>query len=107
MFDHMRARTGWHDDVACCFLEHANGMFYNRTRFRAQTGVERWLSTAGLVGGEFHVKAEAVENVHDGLTSLRVERIDETGDEKLDVSHESIVIPNPTDFRSLVKQLKI
>ena len=44
--------------------------------------------------GEVHVNVEAVENVHDGFTSLRVERIDETGDEKLDVSHESIVILN-------------
>jgi len=33
-----------------------------------------------------------VENVHDGFTSLRVERIDETGDEKLNASHKSIVI---------------
>jgi hypothetical protein len=47
-----------------------------------------------LVGREVHVNAEAVENVHDGFTSLRVERIDEAGDKKLDMSHEFIVIPN-------------
>jgi hypothetical protein len=42
------------------------------------------LSATGLVGREFHVNAEAVENVHDGLASFRVERIDETGHKELD-----------------------
>ena len=44
--------------------------------------------------GKVHGNTEAAENVHDGFTSLRVERIDETGDEKLNMSHESIVILN-------------
>jgi hypothetical protein len=34
-----------------------------------------------------------VKNVHDGLTRLREEGIDEAGDEKLDASHLSILIP--------------
>ena len=68
-----------------------------RTRLGAQTCVEVWLSATGLVGREVHVDAEAAENVHDGLTSLRVERIDETGDEELDSCHESILIR--IDFR--------
>jgi hypothetical protein len=49
------------------------------------------LPTASLFAGEVHTNAEAVENVHDRLTRLRVEGIDETGDEKLDGCHESIL----------------
>jgi len=67
-------------------------MFNDGSRFSAQASIEGWLSATGLVAGEVHVNAEAVENVHDGFTSLRVERIDETGDEKLNMRHESIVI---------------
>jgi hypothetical protein len=67
-------------------------MFRERTRFVAQACVKGRLSAAGLVVREFHGNAETVENVHDGLTSLRVERIDETGNEELDVGHASILI---------------
>ena len=74
------------------FSNTLNRMFRNRARLCTQACVEGWLSATGLVAGEVHVNAEAVENVHDGLTSLRVERIDETGDEELNVSHVSIVI---------------
>ena len=70
-------------------------MFCERARFIAQACVEGRLSATGLVLGEVHGNAEAVENVHDGLTSLRVERIDETGNEELDVGHASILIQNP------------
>jgi len=40
-------------------------------------------------------EAEAAENADNCLTSLRVERIDETGDEKLHSRHKSIVIRFP------------
>jgi hypothetical protein len=66
-------------------------VFRDGARFEAKPGVEIGLPAAGLVAGEVHVNAEAVENIHDCLPSLRVERIDEAGDEKLDVRHESIV----------------
>ena len=92
MFEHVRARTGWHHDIAGRFFEDLNRVFRDGARLRSQACVEGWLSATGLVGREVHVKAEAVENVYDGFTSLRVERIDETGDEKLDVSHKIIVI---------------
>lgn len=102
MFEHVRARTGWHHDVARRFFEDLNRVFCDRARLRSQARVEGWLSATGLVGREVHVNAEAVENVRDGFTRLRVERIDETGDEKLNVRHVSIVIPNAiSDFRSL------
>ena len=90
---HVRAGTGRHHDVAGCFFEHADGMFSDGTGFGAQACVEGWLSATGLVGREVHVNAESAENVHDRLTSLRVERIDETGHKELNMSHESIVIP--------------
>jgi hypothetical protein len=50
------------------------------------------LTAAGLIAWELHVNAEAAENVYNRLTSLRVERIDKTRDEKLHCGHESIVI---------------
>ena len=43
--------------------------------------------------GDLHVaNAEAAENIHDCLAGLRVERIDETGNEELDGCHKSILI---------------
>jgi hypothetical protein len=39
----------------------------------AQACVKLRLSAAGLFAGEIHVNAEAMENVNDGLTSLREE----------------------------------
>lgn len=102
MFEHVRARTGGHHDVAARFFEDLNRVFSDGACLRTQACVEGWLSATGLVGREIHVNAEAVENVHDGFTSLRVERIDETGDEKLNMRHMSILIPNAiSDFRSL------
>jgi len=74
-------------------------MFRKRTRFAAQACVKSRLSAAGLVLREFHGNAEAVENIHDGLTSLRVERIDETGNEELDVGHAPILIQNQERLR--------
>ena len=94
MFEHVRARTGWHHDIARRFFEDLNRVLCDGSRLRPQARVEGWLSATGLVGREVHVNAEAVENVHDGFTSLRVERIDETGDEKLNMRHASILIPN-------------
>src|SRR5258706_3324021 len=92
MFDHVSAGTRWHHNITRCFFEHANHVFCNRACFCARTCVEGWLSATGLVDGKVHINAEATENVHDGFTSLRVARIDEAGDEKLNVSHESILI---------------
>ena len=73
-------------------------MFRNRARILAETCVELRLSAAGLLAGEVHANAEAVENVHDGLTSLREEGIGQAGDEELDGRHESILIPIPISF---------
>ena len=101
MSELMGARTGGGDDIACCIFKHANGVLGDSACIPAQAGVELRLSAAGLVAGEVHVNAEAVENIHDGLTSLRVERIDKTGNEKLDVGHVSILIQNPNP-KSLV-----
>ena len=42
--------------------------------------------------GKFTLNAEAAENVYDGLTSFRVERIDQTGNEELHGRHKFIVI---------------
>jgi hypothetical protein len=53
-------------------------MFNNWPGIRSQACVESGLSATGLIAREFNVNADAVENVHDGLTSFRVERIDET-----------------------------
>jgi hypothetical protein len=50
------------------------------------------LSAARLAAREVHDQAEAVKNAHDRLTSLRVEGIDKTGNEKLHGCHKFIVI---------------
>ena len=92
MFEHVGAGTRWHHNIACRLFEHTNHVLCNWSGFGAQACVEGWLSATGLVRGEFHGNAQAAENVHDGFTSLRVERIDEAGDEKLNVRHVSIVI---------------
>ena len=69
MFDHVRTRAGWDNDIAARFFEDANRMLHDRTRFRAQAGVEVGLSATGLVVRKIHAHAEALKNVHDGLTS--------------------------------------
>jgi hypothetical protein len=66
-------------------------MLRNRSGVFSQARVEGRLSAAGLLAGEIHTDAEAAENVHDGLTSLREERIDKAGDEELDCGHKSIL----------------
>jgi hypothetical protein len=48
-------------------------VFGDGARVFSQTSIEGGLSAAGLLAGEVHVNAEALENVHDGLTSLREE----------------------------------
>jgi hypothetical protein len=68
-------------------------MFCNGARIFSQACVEGGLSAAGLLAGEIDTDAEALENVHDGLTRLREERIDEAGDEKLDGGHKIHFIP--------------
>jgi hypothetical protein len=73
-------------------------MFSDRACFDPQTCVEVGLPAAGLVGREFHAHAKAAQNVHDRLTRLRVERIDQAGDEQLDCGHISIVSPNQQQF---------
>ena len=92
MFNHVRTRTGGHHNVAGRFFEYANHVFCDGACVCAQTRVEGWLSATGLVAGEVHLHAQAVENVYNGLTGLRVERIDETCHKDLNVRHESIVI---------------
>ena len=88
----MCARARGNDNIPVCFFENADRVFHNRTRLRAQARIEGGLSATGLVARELHGEAEAAENADDSLTSLRVERIDETGDEELYGRHESIVI---------------
>jgi hypothetical protein len=62
-------------------------MLGDGARIFSQACVEGRLSAAGLLTGKIHTNAEALENVHDGFTSLREEGIDETSYEKLDLSH--------------------
>ena len=95
MFEHVRAGARWHDNFTSSRFKYLNSVFNDGACLGTQARVEGRLSATGLVGGEVHVNAEAVENVHDGFTSLRVERIDKAGDEKLNVRHASIVILNP------------
>ena len=76
---HVGAGTGGYHNITGRFFEHANRVFRNGTRLCAQTRVEVRLSAAGLVRRELHVHAQAVENVYDGLSRLRVEGIDEAG----------------------------
>jgi hypothetical protein len=78
-------------------------MLRNGARFGSQAGVEGGLSATGLVAGEVHVQAEAVENAHDRLTSFRVERIDQAGDEELDVWHATIVIRIPVNLARVLQ----
>ena len=91
MPEHMRARAGRRDNIPRCILKNFDRVFGNGARIFAQPSVEGGLPAAGLLAGEVHINAEAVENIHDGLTSLREERVDETGDEELDLSHVSIL----------------
>jgi hypothetical protein len=71
-------------------------MFCDRPRLCTQPCIEIGLSAAGLVWCELHGYAKALENIHDGLACLRVERIDETCDKELDSRHDSIVIGIPS-----------
>jgi hypothetical protein len=95
MFDHVGARTGWDNDVAVRFFEGAYGLFGHRARFGAQARIEERLPAAGLVAREVHAQAEAAKNFDDGLAGLRVEGIDEAGDEKLHIGHVPILTSNP------------
>ncbi len=79
MLEHVRARAGWYHNISGRFFEHANHVFGNGSRLRAQARVEVWLSAAGLIWREFHIDAQVAEKVYDGLARLRVERINEAG----------------------------
>src|SRR5215208_5992809 len=92
MFDHMGARAGWNNNIPLRFFKDPNGMFHDGTRLCPQTGVEGWLSAAGLITRKFYGKSEAAENADNGLPRLRVEGIDQARNEKLHRRHESIVI---------------
>lgn len=87
----MRARARGCDDIPLGLLEQFDGVLCHFFRICPKTGVELRLSATGLVGGEVHADAEALENVHDGLTSFGEERIGEAGDEELDAGHVSII----------------
>lgn len=92
MFEHVGAGTGWGEDIPPGGLEHADCVFHNRTGFIMQSCIERRLSAAGLSPGEMNVQSQAAKNADDGLARLRVEGIDETGNEELHIVHNSIVI---------------
>jgi len=87
----MSAGTRGCDNIAFRPFKYPNGVLGDRACFSAQTCIEIRLSTAGLIGREIYIQPEAVENVYDSLTRLRVEGIDEAGDKKLDGGHESIL----------------
>jgi len=81
------------DNIPRGLFEYFDRVFRDGARIFAEPCVEGRLSAAGLLAGEVHTNAEAVENVHDRLTRLREERINETGDEELDCNHDFILIP--------------
>ena len=91
MPEHVRAGAGRRDNIPRCILKNFDRMFGDGVGVFSQARVEGRLSAAGLLAGEIHTYAEAVKNVHDGLTRLREEGIDEAGDEKLDGGHLSIL----------------
>ncbi len=92
MFHHMRARTRGHHDVARRFLEHFDCVLCDRACLCVKTRTEERLAATSLVAGEVHAQAEAAENAHDRLASLRVERIDKACYKKLDAIHAVIVM---------------
>ena len=92
MFEHVRARAGRDNNIPLRFFKNPDRMFHDGTGLCAQAGVEGRLSAAGLIAGKFYGEAETAENTDNGLTRLRVERIDQASDEKLHRCHESIVI---------------
>jgi hypothetical protein len=87
----MGAGAGGDDDIAIGFLEEADGVLGSGAGLVAQAGIEVWLAATGLIARELDAEAEAAENLNDGLTRLRVERVDEAGDEELDCDHFRIV----------------
>ena len=90
----MGTRTGWRDNIFTCTFKYADRVLRNRACLHAQARVEVGLSTACLLGGKVHIYTQAAENIHNCFPCLRVERINETGDEKLDGGHELILSLN-------------
>jgi hypothetical protein len=66
-------------------------MFSDLPRFITEPCIEIRLAAARLVGRELHIHLKALKDIHDRLARLRVERIDQAGNEKLDGSHTAIV----------------
>ena len=92
MLEHVSAGPRRRDNIPRCILKNLDRVLGDGARIFTQTCIKGGLSAAGLLAGEVHADAEAVENVHDGFTSLRKEGIDEAGDEELDCGHESILL---------------
>ena len=84
MPEHGSARPGWHDHRALGFFKYLNGMHGDRARLVAHPGVEGRLPAASLAGGEFYRDAGALQDFDHRLADLRVQGIDDAGDEKLD-----------------------
>ena len=94
MPEHMGTRTGWRDNIFPGTFKYADRVLRDRACLHAQARVEVGLSAARLIGGEVHVHTQAAENIHNCLTCLRVERIDQAGDEELDGGHGLILSLN-------------
>ena len=91
VFEHIGAGAGGRDNVAACPFKYPNGMLGNRTGLGSQACVKVGLPTASLIGRKLHIHSQVVENAYDCLTRLRVEGVDQAGDEKLDGGHQSIL----------------
>jgi len=99
------ARTRWRDNLSARPFKYSNGVFCNRACLRAQPCIEVGLSAAGLVRSELDAHTQLLKNVDNSLTRLRVERIDEAGDEKLDSCHPSILSLNQTPKFGMIATL--
>ena len=96
MAQHRRARSGWHDDGADRLFKNLDGMDSYWTRLFAQSGVKSGLPAAGLPGREFDHRPSPLQNAHDSLANLWVQRVDDTGDKKLyGFLHPSILSEGP------------
>ena len=72
------------DDLAEKHSKERNALKQELAKFEKNaTATDRvFRDLPGLLRQGDHTNAEALENVHHGLTSLREERVDETGDEQ-------------------------
>jgi hypothetical protein len=58
-------------------------MFGHLAGLFTHTGVEGWLTAAGLSVWDINLRACTFQNTYDRLAYLRIKRIDNTGDEEI------------------------